>query len=179
MGAPCRCCKHPKKHEINDKLSLGHSFNEISRDYNMSSGAVANHFKNHLSPIIDKVREEARIRETAHMRVTTVSKAVSGLDKILENWDVLEHKLITIMNDPKTPKSLIPALREWRALQSDKITAMAKIAELKNDKISLSQLPEWGELKELLNDIIGDCPRCKPMLWNVINGGIDAQPAAS
>ena len=179
-GRQCTICTSRHRGEIDKLLALKKmSMRAIGRKYGYHEQTVRNHKHKHLEPILDQVTQEAELDEIKEERKKLDVKSVSGLEDVISNWDFIQEKVEDIINKTVNPKDKLTAIRELRNLQSDIVSGMARVAELKQKRVPLGDIPEWQEMKELLTEVITDCPRCRGMLWAAINGVTVDEPVTA
>ena len=172
MGMSCTICRHPQKDDIDTALMGTDTIRNISALYDVSTGALQRHKKDHL---IDKLAEVQKAREDAlkgfrEKVAVNAQTDLSRADDLLSQVHDLRQKAVSLLNQAEESGDLRTALAGIKEARGC-IELLARIDGQLDERtqVNITLSTEWVELRTLIINALEPYPEAKQAVTNALH----------
>jgi hypothetical protein len=171
MTRTCIICRHKKRDDIDTDLLGNDTFRNIATRYNVSTGALQRHKRNHL---LARLAEVHQVREEAfnQIRKNVADRAkldIMQADDLYNQVHDLRQRALSLLGQAEMSGDLRTALIGIREARSC-IELLAKIEGQIDDKaqLTINMSPEWVELRTLIINALQPYPAAREAVMNAL-----------
>jgi len=173
MSRICTVCRHQNRDDIEKALLGNDTFRHIAVQYNVSTGALQRHKKDHLIERLAEVQKAKKdaLRHHGEVAAMNANQELCQTESMLDQIRDLRLKALSLLNQAEISGDLRTALAGIREARSC-IELLAKIDGQLNEtnQVNITLSTEWIALRTHIIAAIEPYPEARGAVLNAING---------
>jgi hypothetical protein len=136
MSRTCTICTHDERHAINVALVQRDPYRHIARQWDVSTGALQRHAKEHLPELLVKAKNAVEVAEA---------------DDLLGRVEALQRRTLAILESAEETGELRTALSAIKEARGN-LELVGRISKELDERptLNLYMNPEWLELRAVI-----------------------------